>query len=116
MLAPPCYESCVALARSLSSGNSVSNRLSDELTLITLDRVSALFGKAKLPTRRSVDEILLKPSPNAIPRCELLFGRSVRGRVSSAARLSWRRHSTTEHDQRQIRSPLQPPQNGIVTN
>jgi hypothetical protein len=33
--------------------------------------------KAKLPMRRALGEILLKPSPGAIPRRELLFGHSV---------------------------------------
>jgi len=31
-----------------------------------------------------------------------------RWRIASVARLPWRWHSTTEHDQRQIRLPLQP--------
>ena len=68
----------LALARSLSLANNVLNRFNDELRLITLDKVSALFGRAKLPMRRALGEILLKPSPRAIPRRELLFGHSIR--------------------------------------
>jgi hypothetical protein len=68
----------VALASSLSSADNISNRFNDKLRLIALDKVSALFGRAKLPMRRALGEILLKPSPSAIPRRELLFGHSVR--------------------------------------
>jgi hypothetical protein len=68
----------VALASSLSSADNISNRFNHELRLIALDKVSALFGRAKLPMRRALGEILLKPSPRAIPRRELLFGHSIR--------------------------------------
>ena len=57
--------------------------------------------------RRALGEILLKPSPDAIPRRKLLFSHTVRGRVASVARLPWSRHSTTQRDQRQIRLPFQ---------
>jgi len=76
--------------------------------LINLDEVSTLFREPKLPPSGALCKILLKVRPNSIPRHPLLLGHSVDLRVASVTPLAFKWLSTTEHDQRQFRSPFQP--------